>query len=411
MNYILTFKEWIFIRYLMLLFAGFLFLAGCGTSDTEEPAEDNTAPSEGTEEDAENNSVEDKEGTGSGEEAETDTEGTDSGEDTSDDESTDETEDTTGEDRAREDTDRDDEAEDEESGTETDDSESDSEDGMEEDDSSESSSSIDSAAAESAESESRDINFDVSEESLTGLDGTEMTSMFELNSGIGEQLANASESDAAIEEVLMPKEDVATYYAETFMVINVFAGNSDLPADSDMAGLTAEIDEGDEFEVFSGMFDPATSSIVPYAYADADSLFVYENGMWNDYGGQAEAEEIYYGSYSNLHDAFMESADVINISEDDENYYLHNIGSENVLHDTFGRLFSVEFTNAELSEQQNAVVGIVDKETNELSHVAYVSTAPGLVEGEKLHIEVSSDLEDYGEYDDEGITVPEGIYE
>lgn len=411
MNYILTFKEWIFIRYLMLLFAGFLFLAGCGTSDTEEPVEENTAPSEGTEEDAEDNSVEDKEGTGSGEEAETDTEGTDSGEDTSDDESTDETEDTTGEDRAREDTDRDDEAEDEESGTETDDSESGSEDGMEEDDSSESSSSIDSATAESAESESRDINFDVSEESLTGLDGTEMTSMFELNSGIGEQLANASESDAAIEEVLMPKEDVATYYAETFMVINVFAGNSDLPADSDMAGLTAEIDEGDEFEVFSGMFDSATSSIVPYAYADANSLFVYENGMWNDYGGQAEAEEIYYGSYSNLHDAFMESADVINISEDDENYYLHNIGSENVLHDTFGRLFSVEFTNAELSEQQNAVVGIVDKETNELSHVAYVSTAPGLVEGEKLHIEVSSDLEDYGEYDDEGITVPEGIYE
>lgn len=404
MNYILNLKEWIFIRYLMLLFAGFLFLAGCGTSDTEEPAEDNTAPSEGTEEDAEDNSVEDKEGTGSGEEAETDTEGTNSGEDTSDDESDEESENTTGEDRSRTDDKRKGEAEKEEE-------DSDSESGTEDDDSSESSSSIDNVDADSTESESRDINFEVSEESLTGLDGTEMTSMFELNSGIGEQLANASESDAAIEEVLMPKEDVATYYAETFMVINVFAGNSDLPADSDMAGLTAEIDEGDEFEVFSGMFDPAKSSIVPYAYADADSLFVYENGMWNDYGGQAEAEEIYYGSYSNLHDAFMESSDVINISEDDENYYLHNIGSENVLHDTFGSLFSVEFTNAELSEQQNAVVGIVDKETNELSHVAYVSTAPGLVEGEKLHIEVSSDLEDYGEYDDEGITVPEGIYE
>lgn len=408
MNYILTFKEWIFIRYLILLFAGFLFLAGCGTSDTEEPAEENTAPSEGTEEDAKDDSVEDKEGTGSDEEADTDTEGTDSGEDTSDEESDEESEDTTGEDRSRTDDKRKGEAEKEE---EEEDDSSDSDNGTEEDDSSESSSSVDNASADSAESESRDINFDVSEESLTGLDGTEMTSMFELNSGIGEQLANASESDAAIEEVLMPKEDVATYYAETFMVINVFAGNSDLPQDSDMAGLTAEIDEGDDFEVFSGMFDPATSSIVPYAYADANSLFVYENGMWNDYGGQAEAEEIYYGSYSNLHDAFMESSDVINISEDDENYYLHNIGTENVLHDTFGSLFSVEFTNAELAEQQNAVVGIVDKETNELSHVAYVSTAPGLVEGEKLHIEVSSDLEDYGEYDDEGITVPEGIYE
>ena len=188
-----------------------------------------------------------------------------------------------------------------------------------------------------------------------------MTSMFELNSRFGEQLANATEYDAAIDEVLMPKEDVATYYAETFMVINVFAGNSDLPANSDMSALTAEIDESEEFEVFSGMFDSATSSIVPYDYADESSLYVYENGRWYDYGGQAEAEEIYYGSYSNLYDAFMESSDVINISEDDENYYLHNTGSENVLHDTFGRLFSLEFTNAELAEQQNAVVGIVDK--------------------------------------------------
>src|SRR5699024_10470485 len=198
MNYILNLKEWIFIRYLMLLFAGFLFLAGCGTSDTEEPAEDNTAPSEGTEEDAEDNSVEDKEGTGSGEEAETDTEGTNSGEDTSDDESDEESENTTGEDRSRTDDKRKGEAEKEEE-------DSDSESGTEDDDSSESSSSIDNVDADSTESESRDINFEVSEESLTGLDGTEMTSMFELNSGIGEQLANASESDAAIEEVLMPK--------------------------------------------------------------------------------------------------------------------------------------------------------------------------------------------------------------
>lgn len=232
-----------------------------------------------------------------------------------------------------------------------------------------------------------------------------------MNSGLGEQLSNAEESDAALEEVLMPKEDVSTYYAETFMVIHVFTGDSEAPADSDMAGLTAEIDESDAFEVFSGMFDPVQSAVVPYAYANTDSLFVYENGMWNDYTGQAEAEEIYYGSYSNLYDAFMESADVVNVSEDDENYYLHNIGSEDVLHDTFGTLFSVEFTNADLEQQQNGVIGVVDKETNELSQVAYVSTAPGIVEGERLHIEVSSKLDEYGEYDDSGITVPEGIYE
>lgn len=388
----------------MLLFASFLFLAGCGSNDTEEPADDNT---EQTEDEGSDASVEDKEGTGSDEEAETDTEGTDSESDTSGEESTEETEDTTGEDRGSEDSDRDDEAE-----TETEESGSESENGTEEDDSSDSSSSIsDSASADSTESESRDINFDVTEEPLTGLDGSEMTSMFEMNSGLGEQLSNAEESDASLEDVLMPKEDVSTYYAETFMVIHVFTGESEEPADSDVAGLTAEIDEGDAFEVFSGMFDPAQSAVVPYAYANTDSLFVYENSMWNDYTGQADPEEIYYGSYSNLYDAFVESADVMNVSEDDENYYLHNIGSEAVLHDTFGTLFSVEFTNADLEQQQNGVVGVVDKETNELSQVGYISTAPGVVEGERLHIEVSSNLEDYGEYDESGITVPEGIYE
>lgn len=62
----------------MLLFASFLFLAGCGSNDSEEPAEENTEPTEGTEEDASDESVEDKEGTGSEADSETDTEGTDS---------------------------------------------------------------------------------------------------------------------------------------------------------------------------------------------------------------------------------------------------------------------------------------------------------------------------------------------
>lgn len=424
MSYVTNSKERIFIRYLLLLFVSFLFLAGCGSNDTEEPAEENTEPTEGTEEDAKDNSVEDKEGTGSGEGAETDTEGTDSEGDTSEEESTEETEDSTGEDKSHEDSDRDDEAE-----TETEESGSEGENGTEEDDSSDSSSSeTNSASADTEDSDSEDslssdmdsdvteepesagISFDVTEESITGLDGTEMTSMFELNSGIGELLASAKESDASVEDVLMPKEDVTTYYAETFMVINMFTGDSEEPADSDATGLTAEIDESEDFEIFSGMYDAAQDAIVPYAYANTDSLFVYESGMWNDYTGQADADEVYYASYSNLYDAFMESADVMNVSEDDEYYYVHNIGTESVLHDTFGKLFSVEFTNADLEKQKNGVVGVIDKENNELLKIAYLSYAPGMNEGEELFIEVSSILDDYGEFDD-GITVPEGLYE
>lgn len=407
----------------MLLFVSFLFLAGCGSNDTEEPADDNAEEVEETEDEGSDASVKDKEGTGSDEEADTDTEGTDSESDTSEEESTEETEeteDTTGEDRGSEDSDRDDESEDD---TEE------SENGTEEDDSSDSSSSEkNSASADTEDSDSEDslssdtdsdvteepesagISFDVTEEPITGLDGSEMTSMFELNSGIGELLASAEESDASVEDVLMPKEDVTTYYAETFMVINMFTGDSEEPADSDATGLTAEIDESEDFEIFSGMYDAAQDAIVPYAYANTDSLFVYESGMWNDYTGQADADEVYYGSYSNLYDAFMESADVMNVSEDDEYYYVHNIGTESVLHDTFGKVFSVEFTNADLEKQKNGVVGVIDKKNNELLKIAYLTYAPGLQEGEELFIEVSSILDDYGEFDD-GITVPEGLYE
>ncbi|HJG33242.1 MAG TPA: hypothetical protein K8V97_05940, partial [Jeotgalicoccus aerolatus] len=375
------------------------------SAETTEEAQDNAAEETAEDDAAEEESAETES------ESETDAEG-DASED-----ATEETDDSESEDSAEtesEDTESDSEMD---SGTESD---TDSETGTEtESDSSMEDDSSDNSASDDAEgdtaagtSEQRNIDFAPIDETVTGADGTEMTTKFELNSGIGETLSSASESDASIEEVMMPKEDVTTYYAETFMVINLYAaGNTETPADNDMAGLTAEIDEREEMEVFSGQFDPATSTVVPYAYANSESLFVNEGGMWNDYTGQAPADQIYYGSYSNLYDAFMESSEVINVSEDDDNYYLHNIGTETVLHDTFGTLFNVEFTNADTSQQKNGVVGVVDKESQELVHIAYMSSAPGITEGEMLHIEIASGLGNYGEYDESGITVPEGIYE
>lgn len=408
-----------FIKYLMMLYASLLFIAGCGSGESEEPAEESAETTEeaednGAEETAEDDAAE-EESAETESESETDTE-TDAEGDASED-ATEETDDSASEDSAEtesEDTESDSEMD---SGTESD---TDSETGTEtESDSSMEDDSSDNSASDDAEgdtaagtSEQRNIDFAPIDETVTGADGTEMTTKFELNSGIGETLSSASESDASIEEVMMPKEDVTTYYAETFMVINLYAaGNTETPADNDMAGLTAEIDEREEMEVFSGQFDPATSTVVPYAYANSESLFVNEGGMWNDYTGQAPADQIYYGSYSNLYDAFMESSEVINVSEDDDNYYLHNIGTETVLHDTFGTLFNVEFTNADTSQQKNGVVGVVDKESQELVHIAYMSSAPGITEGEMLHIEIASGLGNYGEYDESGITVPEGIYE
>src|SRR5699024_12260952 len=113
-------------------------------------------------------------------------------------------------------------------------------------------------------------------------------------------------------------------------------------------------------------------------------------------------------SYSNVYDAFMESEDVIDVLEDDDNYYLINVGQEEILHETFGTLYQVEFTNADPESQNNAVVAIVDKETNEIDKLSYLSNAKGLTDGQELYIEIAAEFDDYGEYD-EGVTeVKEG---
>ena len=255
----------------------------------------------------------------------------------------------------------------------------------------------------------REVSKEITESTITGPDGTEIKSLFELNEDVAEELEDAEESDATLEEVLKDKDDVTSYYAETYMMINAFDGSSDKAADNDLVGLTAEInEEGDNFQVYSGQYDESIQKVQPYAYADEDTLLVQENGTWNDYTGQAPADEVYYGSYSNVYDAFMESEDVIDVLEDDDNYYLINVGQEEVLHDTFGELYQVEFTNADPESQNNAVVAIVDKETNEIDKLSYLSNAKGLTSGQELYIEIAAEFDDYGEYDDGVTEVKEG---
>lgn len=260
----------------------------------------------------------------------------------------------------------------------------------------------------SEESSAGDIDFSaITGETLTG-DDTEITSMFIGNSGIAELLDNAEESDADIEEVLKPSEEITTYFAETYMVIHAFAAGSDTPAESDVAGLSAEIDESDGFEVFSQVYDKESGKLLPNIYANPDQFAAFDGTGWIDQTGTAESDEVFYGSYSNLHEAFMENSDVIDVSEDDDYYFLHNIGDEESLHETFGSIFNVEYTGANTDEMENAVIGIVEKSSGDLVHVAYISTAPGQQNpDEKLHIEIAEQIGNYGGYDDSGVTVPD----
>ncbi len=262
-------------------------------------------------------------------------------------------------------------------------------------------------SASEGEGSAVDVDFsNITGETLSG-DETEITSMFEMNSGLAELLDNAEESDADIEEVLKPADEVTSYFSQTFMVIHAFAAGSDTPAESDVAGLNAEIDESDGVEVYSEVYDMNSGTFIPNIYANPDQLAAYDGAGWADQTGTAESEEVYYGTYSNLHEAFMETSDVIEISEDDDYYFLHNIGEEESLHEQFGNIFNVEYTGANMDEMENAVIGVVDKSSGDLIHVAYISTAPGQENpDEQLHIEIAEEIDQYGEYDD-SVTVPD----
>lgn len=254
------------------------------------------------------------------------------------------------------------------------------------------------------------VDNSLTDESITGDDGTEMTSISAMNADVVEMLENVSETDENVEDILKQKDDVGTYYAEAFVMINIFDGVNSEPVQSDMTGLIAEVDEREDIEVYAEVHDPASDEFVPHRYGNPDSVFAYEDGMWSEVTSGTTTGEIFHATYSTVYDAFLEMEDIMDVGEDDEHYYLYNIGTEMVLHEEFGEMFNVEYTGADEDAMENAVVGVVDKSNGELVHLVYISTAPAEQGDEYLQIEVASTFGGYGEYDDTGITVPD-IYE
>lgn len=113
-----------------------------------------------------------------------------------------------------------------------------------------------------------------------------------------------------------------------------------------------------------------------------------------------------YGLYQNVEPILRDLNEVIEIRETEDYYILYYLDEDEGIHDTLGELFSVEFTNANMNELVSAVFGIVNKDTEELEHLSYISHAPGVDDSEYLQIDVALDFLDYGEYDDEGVSIP-----
>lgn len=255
--------------------------------------------------------------------------------------------------------------------------------------------------------QTRNVDFSVMEMPLTDREGSEMTSMLELNAELVEMLDGASESNADVSEVLKPAEDLTTYYSESFVAIHVFRGDSSEPLNSDVEGINAEMDVRDGTEAYSEYYNTATGEFEEHLYRDEEGYYEFDGTQWTDAPEISKDEDIYYGSYSNLYEAFMETEDVINVSEDDDYYYLHNVGTEEVLHETFGSVFNVEYTGADETAMENAVVAAVDKSTGELDELLYVTTAPSAQGNDYLQIEVATSFDGYGAFDGEGVTAPD----
>lgn len=238
-----------------------------------------------------------------------------------------------------------------------------------------------------------------------------MTFLINSNPELIEVINDSEETDLSIDDVLMPQDDVTTYNTSTNLGVFGFLRDNPEPEFFDAVGLRAMVDERAGLKIYAEQYDFETQQSVPYAYGDnaTNEMYMNENGQWRDIEGEAEPEEIMYGTYSNVEPILRDDlSDLIEVRETDDYYVLYYLGEDKGIFDSLGELFSVEFTNANMDEMTTGVFGIINKDTTEFEHLSYITHAPGENPEEFLQIDVALDFLDYGEHDI-GLPRPEGL--
>lgn len=222
---------------------------------------------------------------------------------------------------------------------------------------------------------------------------------------------SAEETDLTVDDVLMEQDSVTTYNTATYLGVYGFTEDTDEPAFSDTVALRGAVDERDGLRVLVDQYDPAAGDYAPHGFGDTGDgeTFLFDGVSWQDYSAEAGAEEIMYGLYMNVEPILKELSDTIEVRETEDYYVLYYVGESEAVYDSFGSLFEVEFTNANMDELVSSVFGIINKETDELEHISYISHAPGMNPSEYLQIDVALDFMQYGEYDETGIEKPVDI--
>lgn len=213
---------------------------------------------------------------------------------------------------------------------------------------------------------------------------------------------NAAETGKSMEDVLKAPSEITSYIQDTSIIIEVTEGEQIV--NQSFQGITAEIDEADgNLEVASDYFDENFQIIQPHGYGNSGTgeLFMYTGAGWEDYSAQYEAEELIYGTYSNLHKIIGQMPDSLQVLEEGDYDILYYTGNDDIVHQLYQDNFKVEFTGANMDELEMGLVAFINKESGDLESANLIATAPGLQNPEQtLTIEIILNYQEYGLFDE-----------
>lgn len=242
-------------------------------------------------------------------------------------------------------------------------------------------------------------------------DGNSVDFMLNPNDELISLINEAEETDLTVEDVLKPASEVSSYYARTGLGIFTFQGDSEEPDSYDIVALDGEVDESEGLEIYVEERDLETEQSFEHGYGNSeeDVVYLHDGQNWVDQSSQSSPEEIMHGLYSNVEPVLTDLGDLLEVRETDDYHILYYLGGDDdEIYNSLGTLFDIEFTNADMDSRASGVFGIINKSSEELEHLSYVSHAPSLDGNQELQVDLVLDFLEYGNYDD-AVEPPENL--
>lgn len=232
------------------------------------------------------------------------------------------------------------------------------------------------------------------------IDEDSLDSAYDIDENKVNMIEKATETDQSIEDVLKDPSEITSYREDTSIIIEVTEGEE--LVNKSFQGIVAEVDKSDGLEVASDYFDENFEIIQPHGYGNSDTeeLYMYTESGWTDYSSEYGAEDLVYGTYSNVHEIINQMPDSMKVMEEGDYDLLYYTGNDDIVHQLYQDTFQVEFTGADMEKLEMGFVAFVNKKSGDLESVNLIATAPGLQNPEQtLTIEIILNYQEYGAFD------------